>query len=111
MEFIKTFGDRRGRVGGIGSACISNGLIKIRINVPNSVCEQVGAIKDGIGVVIRESDKKRKTKYAASCVKYDKEFIPINLQAECYSFSIPAEKISDTEYVFLFKKAKMLNKK
>ena len=110
MEFIKTFGER-GRKGGIGSACISDGFVRIRINVPNTKCETIGAIKDGIGVIIKSCEKERKTKYATACVKYDKEFIPVNLQGDCYRFSIPAEKISDTEYVFMFKKAKMLNKK
>lgn len=111
MNFIKDFNVRKGREPGFGSLYIANGFLKLRINVPNAHVEAMGAVEDGIGCVIKAGDKNRKTPYIATCFKYEKDWLPCNFQGEGYRFSIPAKKISDTEFVFLFKNAKMLNKK
>ena len=63
MEFIKPIIRQRGgnHVAGIGSLIISNGYLRIRINVPNARLKDIGLIKGGIGVVLEES-KNRKIK-------------------------------------------------
>ena len=113
MEFIKDFKVRKGREIGAGSLYIVNGFLKLRINAPNAHLEKMGAIKDGIGCVIKSSnkDKNKKTPYISARYKYESDWIPENFQYEGYRFTIPAEKISDTEYVFMFNNAKMKNKK
>ena len=111
MEFTKNFGVRKGREPGFGSLYITNGLLKVRINVQNAHIVEMGAIKNGIGCVVKTGDKARKTPYVSACFKYEEDWIPIELQGEGYKFAIPAEKISDTEYAFMFNKAKMKNKK
>ena len=85
--------------------------MRIKINEADSTFDKVGVLKDGIGVVIKKSKKKLKTPYLKTTFKYNEEDIPVNLQAEKYRFKIPVEKLSDTEYVFKFDKAIMLNKK
>ena len=110
MEFIKTFNHSSGgRTKENGSLIICDGELRIKVNEPNSAIEEYGVIKDGIGVVIKKED--RKTPYLKTVIKYNEDDIPINLQGESYKFKIPAEKLSDTEFVFRFEKAVMLNKK
>lgn len=111
MEFIKPIIRRRGgHVAGVGSLIISNGYLRIRINVPNAKIKDIGLIKGGIGVVLKES-KNRKMKFVQNIIKYEDGDIPVELRGEGYKFRIKAEKISDMEFVFYFKKADMLNKK
>ena len=110
MEFIKTFTHKTGgRAKEQGSLIICNGELRIKINEPNSSVAEYGVIKNGIGVVIKKV--KRATPFLRTIMKYNSDDIPVNLQGEKYRFKIPAEKISDTEYVFNFDKAIMLNKK
>jgi len=111
MEFTKKINRCGGRKGGYGALIIANGFIKIRITTSNAVLKEAGLIKGGIGVVIKKGIEGRKTKYVANKMKYDKEDIPVELQGTKYRFRIPAEKLSDTEFVFKFDKAVMLNKK
>lgn len=111
MEFIKPIVRRRGgHVAGFGSLVINNGYLRIRINVPNAKIKDIGLIKGGIGIVLEES-KNRKTKCVQNVIKYEDDDIPIELRGEKYKFRIKAEKISDMEFAFYFKKAEMLNKK
>ena len=111
MDFIKNFNVRKGREPGFGSIYIDKGYMKIRINVSNAHIIDMGLIDGGIGCVIKTGDKNRKTPYVAACIKYEKDWIPSELQGTGYKFSIPAKKLSDTEYAFMFNSAKMKNKK
>ena len=112
MEFIKSIArNRTGRIASAGSLIIANGTLRLRITEPNAILKDIGLIKDGIGVVIEKGIKGRKTKYVSNIIKFEKEDIPVELQGTKYRFRILAEKISDTEFVFKFDKAVMLNKK
>ena len=114
MEFIKTFdiaGHRTGRIPGFGSLAIRNGKIIININDNTVHIKQIGRTKDGIGVVVEKDDIKRKTKRIMSTFEYEEDYIPIEFQGEGYTFIIPASKLSDTEYEFKFRNARMTNKK
>lgn len=112
MEFIKPINRQRGgnHVAGIGSLIISNGYLRIRINAPETRLKDIGLIKGGIGVVLEES-KNRKIKCVQNKIKYEEDDIPVELRGEGYRFRIKAEKVSDMEFAFYFKKAEMLNKK
>lgn len=111
MEFIKPIVRLRGgHVASFGSLTINNGYLRIRINVPNARLKDIGLIKGGIGIVLEES-KNRKTKIVQNTIKYEEDDIPVELRGEGYKFRIKAEKVSDMEYVFYFKKAEMRNKK
>ena len=112
MDFIKIIPRRRcGRAKGFGSLVIRDGMLRIAINEPNSYLKEIGVIQDGIGVILEKCDRKKKTPYVMNVLPYSEKDIPINLQGEKYKFSIPAKKISDNEFVFMFKDAVMLNKK
>lgn len=112
MNFVKTLEKRRGgRYGGDGSVIIAENHIDIRIPDNKVDIKEIGIIKDGIGVVVKPSKLKRKAPNIFTRRVFDSGDIPVELQGEKYRFRIPGEKISDTEYVFMFKKAKMLNKK
>lgn len=111
MEFVRSFNVRKGRESEVGSLRIVNGYLRIRINVPNAHIVKFGATKKGLGCVIQTGDKDRKTPYVSCHYKYEEDWIPANFQGKGYIFSIPANKVSETEYEFLFCNAKMKNKK
>ena len=112
MKFIKTLEKRRGeRYEGNGSIIIANNRLAIRISDNKVDVKDVGIIEGGIGIVVEKSNKKRNSPCIFSSRHFESTDIPVELQGEKYRFRIPGEKISDTEYVFMFKKAKMLNKK
>lgn len=112
MQFIKTFKvSRGGSKAQLGSLIIRNGELRLRIGQPKANLKEFGFIEGGIGAIISLGQEKRKTSYIAKIVTYDPKDIPVELQGQKYCFKIPAEKISDTEYVFMFDKAYMLNKK
>ena len=113
MEFIKTFNitGGHGRKAGEGSLVIADGKLIIKINNNKSHFVQIGRTNEGIGVIIEPDNDNRKTPYIQSIFKYGNDDIPENFQGEGYRFSIPATKISDTEYEFKFCNAKMINKK
>lgn len=112
MQFIKTFSRKHsGRVKGIGSLTLCDGKMRFRINVQNAMLKEIGLVEGGIGVEIQESLEERKTPYVANILNYPKDCIPTELQASKYVFRIPAKQLSDTEFVFLFEKAVMVNKK
>ena len=112
MDFIRIIPrTRRGETKGFGSLIICDGMLRITINEPNSYLKEIGVIQDGIGAILEKSNKKKKTPYVKNVLPYSENDIPIHLQGEKYKFSIPAKKISDNEFVFMFKDAVMLNKK
>ena len=113
MEFIKTFNitGGRGKKAGLGTLVISESKLKIKINDNKVHIKQIGRTAEGIGVVVESDNDNRKTSYVQSVFKYDNSDIPENFQGQEYRFSIPATRISDTEYEFKFCNAKMLNKK
>jgi len=112
MNFIKTLEKRTsGRYNGDGSIVIANGVIAIRIPTNKFSFKEIGIIKDGIGVELEKSTKKRTSPGIFTTRHFEEADLPVELQGDKYRFRIPGEKISDTEYVFMFKKAKMLNTK
>ena len=112
MNFVKTLEIRRsGRYSGEGSVVIADGVIAVRIPTNKFSFKNIGIIKDGIGVELEKSSKKRTAPNIFTTRHFESDDIPIELQGEKHRFRIPGEKISDTEYVFMFKKAKMLNTK
>ena len=109
MRFIKHFDSSRTFKSSIGSAIIENGFVRIRL--PNNVAiAEKGFIEGGIGIVT-EPKKPGKAPYTLLQQKLDTDYLPTELKADSYRFFIPAEQISENEYVFMYKKAKMLNKK
>ena len=112
MQFIKTFKlTWGGSKAQLGSLIICNGKLRLRIGQPKAILKEFGFIEGGMGAVISLEHEERKTPFISKIVTYDPKDIPVNLQGQKYRFKIPAEKISDTEYVFMFNKAYMLNKK
>ena len=113
MEFIKTFNitGGRGKKAGLGTLVIGEGKLKIKINDNTIHIKQIGRTAEGIGVVVESDDVSRKTSRITSIFQYNPEDIPENFQGQGYRFSIPATRISNTEYEFKFCNAKMLNKK
>ena len=109
MTFIKHFNSRGGKIASFGSATLEDGFLRIRIPGTLEIVEK-GFIEDGFGLVVRPCESK-KSKYTLVQTKIDKSFLPAELCAQNYKFGIPAEQISDTEIVFMYKKAKMLTKK
>lgn len=107
MEFIKTLNKKKKSKHSLGFAKISNGTIHVLIRCEKKTICNVGLIPDGIGVELKDSETTAKTPYVQAHRLYDESDIPANLQSEGYKFKIPAEKISDTEYVFMFDKARM----
>lgn len=113
MEFIKTFTivHGHGKKPELGTLVISEGKLKIKINDNKVHIKQIGRTAEGVGVVVEADDVSRKTSRITSIFQYHPEDIPENFQGEGYRFSIPATRISNTEYEFKFCNAKMLNKK
>ncbi len=111
MEFTKILKPKPGRTASDGTCLIRNGqfLIKIKTDRPTLKIKSVGIVEDGIGVELTEGNKSLKNCVAIRV--FSKEDLPVNLQATGYSFSIPAEKLSETEYVFHFKNASMVTRK
>ena len=108
MEFIKTFDSSRTFKSSFGSAIIKDGFVRIRL--PNNVkIVEKGFIEGGIGIVT-EPKKPGKTPYTLLQQEVDKSYLPTELTGKSYKFFIPAEKLSENEFVFMYKKAKMLNK-
>lgn len=113
MDFIKPINRYKGggnHKTGIGTLIISKGYLRIRINVPNAKLKDIGLIKGGIGVVLEKAED-RKTNSVQNVIRYENDDIPVELRAEKYRFRMKAEKVSDMEFAFYFKKAEMLNKK
>ena len=111
MNFCKTFPRPKRNLD--GSLIIKDGKLFVTINHSNLGFKEIGVLEDksGIGAVMEKDGKSHKTPFIKRIVVYDKEDIPSELQAKEYKFRIFAEKISDTEFVFPFKAAKMMNKK
>ena len=110
MDFIKLFEvKKRGYKNNVGSAIIMNGTLRIRLPNTVSVVDR-GYIEGGIGCVT-EPCVPRKSPYNIYKVDLDTNLIPPELRGREYKFYIPAKQISENEFVFLYKDAKMMNKK
>lgn len=107
MEFIKTLNTKNSKRG-LGFAKLSNGQIDICLTCEKKKIINVGLINDGIGVELKDSETAAKTPYVQAHRLYDETDIPANLQSEGYKFKIPANQISENEYVFMFKDAVMM---
>lgn len=111
MDFIKHF-NHSGNNGGnkmLGSAILIDG--KLTIKLPNTfVVEESGFIEGGFGVVTKTVPP-RKSHYTMIQVKVDLDDLPAELRGQTYKYRIYAEQIADNEFVFPFKRAKMLNHK
>lgn len=105
MNFIKTLTPRYTSTD-LGYALITNKNIKIKIATNNMQFAEIGIIEGGIGCVLKKRKEPIVAKYAVTTRNYSEEDIPTNLQATGYKFRIPATKISDTEYTFMFEDAK-----
>ena len=112
MKFVKTFSlNVKGRTSGEGSIIIADRKMAITVKDNTVHIAQVGLTEDGIGVEVEHDDVKRKTPYVKIMIPYTEDDLPEQFQGSDYKFSIPATKLSDTEYLFRFCNAKMLNKK
>ena len=110
MDFIKRFTQKGGcYYTRIGSAIFSNG--NLRISLPNTkrVLDK-GYIDGGFGVVTQTIEPKKSPR-TLIVTKIDMNMLPPELTGKDYKFLIPAEQISENEFVFLYKNAKMLNRK
>lgn len=106
MELLKVLEPHRKKAMMSGGyLTISEGVIFVKIQARNMIVKDIGIIKDGIGVLLKEGNE-RKLIYATARRVYNGDYIPANLQSEGYTFRIPATKISDTEYAFMFADAK-----
>ena len=105
MKFIKVLTPRYTSTD-FGYALITNKNIKVKIATNNMQITQIGIIEGGIGCVLEKRKEPTVAKYAVTTRNYDEKDIPTNLQATGYKFRIPATKISDTEYAFMFEDAK-----
>lgn len=112
MEFINHFNSRGGRTSDgsfSGTAIFSDGILIIRLPNTKRVVEK-GYIEGGFGVVT-ESYPPRKSPYTIVKVELDMSYLPNEFHGKNYKFRINAEQTADNEYVFLYKRAKMMNKK
>lgn len=108
MDFIKTFGKQSHARMDFGRAILEEGKLEIKIKSKTHNIREVGLIDGGIGCVMEKRDKERDTPVSLTTRNLSDGDIPANLMSTGYKFRIPAEKISDTEYVFMFDKASMV---
>ena len=114
MKFIKTIEVKHP---GRGHSKFPNGYIRlssddryffIKIPVKDKYLGDIGFIEDGIGINLCDCKvKKSIISTIRTLSEEDMGHIPNNLQGSNYKFYIPAEKLSDNEYVFKFDKAIM----
>lgn len=112
MTFVKHFNSKGGGYRGekmVGSAIFCDGKLIIKLPNTKKVVES-GFIEEGFGVVTNTVPA-RKSPYTMIATKINLEDLPIELRGKSYRFRILAEQISENEFVFPFKKAKMMNKK
>ncbi len=107
MQFTKTLSKKKKKIG-IGYCKITNNEITIFINDGFKQIDEIGFIEGGIGCVLSGRRLKAKTPYTQAQRKYEKEDMPANLRATGYSFRIPATKMNENEFTFMFKDAFML---
>lgn len=109
MEFIKHFSHGKSRTNRNGSATIKDGYFFFRL--PNDVeVVDKGYIEGGVGFVVKPC-KPTGSLYRQIQTRVDTEQVPTELCASHYKFRIIGDKISDTEYVFLYKNAVCLTHK
>ena len=105
MEFLKVLEPHRKPMKACGYLTISEGVISVKIKAGKMIVKDIGIIKDGIGVLLEEVNE-RKLPYATARRICNGDYIPANLRSKGYTFRIPATKLSDTEYAFMFADAK-----
>lgn len=91
-----------------GCAYLEEGKLEIKIKSKTHDIGAVGIIDGGIGCVMSKRDKERQTDLTTTTRVLSDGDVPSNLMSAGYKFRILAEKISDTEYVFMFDKACMV---
>lgn len=108
MKFIKQFSSK-GRVNGNGSVTIKDGHFFFRLPSNVEVVEK-GYIEGGIGFVVQPC-KETSSLYRQVQTRIDPDCVPTELRASHYKFRIIGKRISDTEFVFLYKDAVCLTHK
>lgn len=111
MDFIKEFKQKFGRTANLNGSCvISEGNVNVRFQNTKEIVK-IGIIEGGIGVVTKEK-KPRKSPYTVGIYKnVDVSLYPPELKTKVYKYFIEGEKLGENETVFLFKNAKIMNKK
>lgn len=108
MNFIKSLDKQKKKRMDFGRAFLEEGKLEIKIKSKTHDIGEVGIIDGGIGCVMSKRDKERQINLAVTTRVLSDGDVPANLMSAGYRFRIPAEKISDTEYVFMFDKACMI---
>jgi len=109
MEFISEIHSLRARIG-LYSVKLTNDKLIIRIPSEFSI-SKLGFIKDGIGVILKPSEKKKASKYTLNSyilTEERKEYIPTNLKATGYVFKIIGKPLTDLEIAFYFRDARTI---
>lgn len=110
MEFVKTLEMKgSGKKKMLGTCVIRDGQLHFKVNETTMRVKEIGIVEGGIGMELERSEKQ--IQFIQCARRFEEGDIPVNLQATGYSFSIPAEKLSETEYVFRFENASMVKRK
>lgn len=109
MEFLKIIYGRKNRLmkQGDGAAFLNEGNLRIKIFSESQFITTVGLVDGGIGCNTKESARKNKSGYCQATRQLAEGDVPPNLAASGYTFVIPARKVADNEYVFMFADAWM----
>ena len=109
MEFLKIIYGRKCRLTkkGDGAAFLKEGNLRIKIFSKSRYITTAGLVDGGIGCETEESNCKNKSGYSTATRQLAEGDVPPNLAASGYTFVIPARKVTDSEYVFMFADAKM----
>ena len=107
MDFIKVLQIKKlGRAGSAESyLTISGKELNVFVKNGNCIIKQVGLVEGGVGIVLEEVKTNKKYNLTQARRTIEEGDIPANLQASGYKFRINGDKVSDTEFVFLFKNA------
>lgn len=110
MEFVKTLEMKgSGKKKMLGTCLIRDGQLHFKVNETSMRVKEIGIVEGGIGMELERSEKQ--IQFIQCTRRFEEGDIPVNLQATGYSFSILAEKLSETEYVFRFENASMVKRK
>lgn len=109
MDFIKKLEKKKkSRISELGYAYLEDSKLTVKVFSKAYSIKDVGIIDGGIGCVMSKRDKECAKEQALTTRNLSDGDVPANLMSANYKFRIPAEKISDTEYVFMFDKACMV---
>lgn len=109
MEFVQIFTRKNIRKKEGGSLTIFNDSFTIRVGEKIKI-KTVGLTKEGIGIITKPCPEK-KVKVAVVKLTNLKKILPEEFTGNDYKFRIDGEKINESEYLFKFSNAKMINKK